>query len=128
MFSGHFQNIYFYHHLSGSVVVARDACFILVLHKVLIRDWKYILQNNFFLLHSLQCRMGSHTMEDYFYNISHEVFSIGCILESLNQELINIIPKNTTRYSIGGWRMITLLSVPYKIVAKDLSRRVRDVD
>lgn len=46
---------------------------------------------------------------------------MGCISESLNQGLIKIIPKNTTKDSVGGWRPITLLSISYKIMAKDFS-------
>jgi hypothetical protein len=41
--------------------------------------------------------------------------------------MINIIVKNTAIYSFGGWWLITLLSVSYKIMAKDLDMRVQDV-
>ena len=61
---------------------------------------------------------------DDFCNLVHELFSIGCLSESFNQGLIKLIPKNTLRDFIGGWRLITLLSIAYKIMAKDLAKRV----
>jgi hypothetical protein len=61
---------------------------------------------------------------DDFCNLVHELFSIGCLSESFNQGLIKLIPKNTLRYFIGGWWLITLLIIAYKIMAKDLAMRV----
>lgn len=55
-------------------------------------------------------------MEDDSCALSHEVFSIGIIFEYLNQSLLNLIPKNFVRDSIGGWCTINLLRVSYKII------------
>jgi len=58
---------------------------------------------------------------------SYFFVSTKCLSESLNQGPIKLIPKNTVMDSIGGWWPITLLRIGYKIIAKDLAKRVRDV-
>jgi hypothetical protein len=57
-------------------------------------------------------------IRDDFCCLVVEVFSFEMLIESLNQGLITLIPKNVARDTIGGWRPITLLNVAYKIMAK----------
>jgi hypothetical protein len=52
---------------------------------------------------------------------------MGCLMKSLNQGLIQLIPKNATRDYISRWRPISLLSVTYKIMAKVVALQVRDL-
>jgi hypothetical protein len=115
MFSGHFQNIFSHYHLSESVVAARDACFRVVPHKVLIGDRDRLerdfMKDEFFValssmqngkssgIDGLPCEFYKEMWDivgDDFCNLAHEVFSIGCLSESLNQGLIKLIPKNTS--------------------------------
>lgn len=50
-----------------------------------------------------------------------EEFSIGQLLDFLNQGLIDMIIKNVARDSIGGWWHINLLTLFYKIMANALA-------
>lgn len=64
---------------------------------------------------------------DDFCCLVDEIFTSGSLSQFLNQGLINLIPKNASRDTIGGWRPITLLSVAYKIIAKAMAMRIRAV-
>jgi hypothetical protein len=47
------------------------------------------------------------------------------LFESLNQGLVKLIPKNTTRDTVGRWRPINLLNFSYKIMAKEMALKIR---
>lgn len=64
---------------------------------------------------------------DDFYCMVVEAFSTGCLTKTLNQGLINLMPKNVARDTLGGWHPITPLTVSYKIMAKEIVLRVREV-
>ena len=59
--------------------------------------------------------------------LATEVFSSGCLSETLNQSLIKLIPKNGACDSIGGWCPISFLCVAYNIMAKDSATRLHEV-
>lgn len=50
--------------------------------------------------------------------LATKAFSNRDLTKPLNRGLIKLIPKNSTRNSIRGWRPITLLNVSYKTLAK----------
>ena len=47
--------------------------------------------------------------------------------QSINKGLIKLIPKEEDKTLIINWRPITLLNVSYKILAKVLANRIKEV-
>ena len=64
---------------------------------------------------------------DDFCALANEMFSTGSLSEFLNRGLINIIPKNSIRDTIGGWHPNMLLGISYKIMAKTLAVRIQGI-
>jgi len=61
------------------------------------------------------------TIGDDLCCLAAKAFSSRVLTESLNQGLIGLIPNNTARDTIGGWKSITLLNVAHKIMAKEMA-------
>lgn len=53
--------------------------------------------------------------------LDSKAFSSGGLIEYINQGLTNIILKNAHRDTIESWRLITLFSVAYKIMSKEMA-------
>ena len=62
-----------------------------------------------------------NTIHDYFYCLIAENLSSERLSKSLNQGLSKHITKNIARGTIGGWSLITFLSVSYIIMAKAMA-------
>jgi hypothetical protein len=59
------------------------------------------------------------TVEEDFSSLTCEAFFARSLLESLNHGLLKVIPKNFAKDSIGGRVLIILLSVSYKLWARN---------
>lgn len=74
-------------------------------------------------LDGIPCELCKVMWDIVGYDFSHmdlESFSMGCMTKFINQGIIKLIPKNSLKDTIGGWRPITLLSFAYKIMAKEM--------
>ena len=72
-------------------------------------------------LHSYFYKAMLNTIQDYFYCLIAENLSSKRLSKSLNQGLSRRITKNVARCTIGGWSLITFLSVSYNIMAKEMA-------
>jgi hypothetical protein len=50
----------------------------------------------------------------------------GLTSEYINKAMITLIPKSGDHSKLGNWRPITLLGSIYKILAKNLTRRIQE--
>jgi hypothetical protein len=128
------------------VVVARNVCCRVCLHKVSSCDWNmldiiFLREELYVALTSMQnvkslCMDGlpfeffeamSDTIGDDFCCLAFEVFASCHLSKFLNMGLVKLIPKNVAIDSIGGGWSVTLLIVVSKIMAKVLALRIHSV-
>lgn len=127
------------------VVVARNDCYRVVPHKDSIVDHdslekdftngEVFIDSNY-LQNGKSPRVNGVPYDFYkamwdivTYHINHlasNTFSSMCLIQFINQALINIILENAHRDTIGGWEPITSLSVAYKIIDKVVVLQVKD--
>ena len=62
-----------------------------------------------------------------FTDVVHEVFLEGDLSSSQKKGLITLLYKKGEREDIANWRPITLLNLDYKIIAKSLASRLKEI-
>lgn len=67
-------------------------------------------------------QISSELLEVY-----EEAFEFGSLGNNINIGLIKLLPKDGDKSQVKNWRPITLLNISYKIIAKILARRIRDI-
>ncbi|KAJ8402295.1 hypothetical protein AAFF_G00371600 [Aldrovandia affinis] len=66
-------------------------------------------------------------LKDDVADVFRAAFGEGRLGDSLRQSLVALVPKKGDLKDLWNWRLINLLSVDYKIMAKSLMRRFQDL-
>ena len=73
-------------------------------------------------------KMFWNTIKKYYVNSINYSFEAGSLTELQKQSIITLIPKqNKDITTLDNWRPISLLNVDYKIAAKVIANRVKNI-
>ncbi|KAL3678443.1 hypothetical protein R1sor_021399 [Riccia sorocarpa] len=72
-------------------------------------------------------RAGWEYMKQDCFNMVRQVWRLGRLLQKDNRGVIKLIPKAKELFWLKNWRPITLLTLTYKIIAKIMVWRQRDM-
>ena len=73
-------------------------------------------------------KMFWNTIKQYYVSSIYYSFEIGSLTELQKQSIITLIPKqNKDITTLDNWRPISLLNVDYKIAAKVIANRVKNI-
>jgi len=62
-----------------------------------------------------------------FHELVQNIFNVGTLCNSQRKGLITLLYKQGEREAIENWRPITLLNLDYKIIAKTLANRLKEI-